>query len=90
MLFKSAPKRHLYQKNFKISKINGIEKHGFGVCLRQIHPLGHLKDQANFGRAEVLEAMMQDGLQPALTNALPPGGANKVPKPRFSDMARFF
>ena len=26
------------QKNFKINKINGIEKHGFGVRLRQIHP----------------------------------------------------
>ena len=28
------------QKSFKISKINGIEKHGFGVYLRQIHPRG--------------------------------------------------
>ena len=28
------------QKSFKIIKINGIEKHGFGVRLRQIHPRG--------------------------------------------------
>ena len=26
------------QKNFKNTKINGIEKHGFGVHLRQNHP----------------------------------------------------
>ena len=28
------------QKSFKITKINGIEKHGFGVDLRQNHPGG--------------------------------------------------
>ena len=36
------------QNSFKIGKINGIEKHGFGVRLRQIHP-----EVGNYARSNV-------------------------------------